>query len=343
MSSPTRGRLVRAIQGVLFVSAVAGLFWLLGKIGWPAILAAFHRIGVVGAIVILTLGFIENLLDAYALRASLRHRARLFSVGLANGTGALINALLPWEIGEVAKAALLHRVAAPRDAVSATMISNYAFKISRPLLTTFASLVAIALRPSELPVSIMFWVLTGNLLGFLPFGVIRLLVARGMAETLVRLLGRVPFLRGRQERWLSAARNLDIDVRSFDRTNPARYWSVVGAQVAARFAAWMSVLASVRFMGLGYSFGLVAVIFAAFNVAEFLITIFPVRLGVAEGASFAVFTLFGLDPATGVILYVVLRLKALGSNAAWLPFALVPLRDRGSEPTVDINRPGVDS
>jgi hypothetical protein len=327
----TRSPVVRAVHGILFVIAISGFVWLLDKIGWGAIGAALRRIGPWGACVIIALGFIENLLDACALRGSLRRPASLFSVGLANGTGALINALLPWEMGEVAKGALLQRTVASRDAVSATIISNYAFKLSRPLLTTSAALVALVLG-AGVDTKLTAWVVAANALGFVPFIVLRLLVRYGMAEALVRLLARVRLVRGRHDSWLAAAQRLDEDVRSFEHTRPARFWLVVGAQVGARFTAWMSVLAAVRLMGLDYSFGRVALVYSALNVAEFIITILPVRLGVAEGAAFGVFALFGLDPATGVILYVVLRLKALISNAAWLPFMLLPVRRRAPDP-----------
>ena len=57
-----------------------------------------------------------------------------------------------------------------------------------------------------------------------------------------------------------------------------------------------------------------------------MITIVPARLGVSEGAAFGIFKLIGLPPQTGVIMYVVFRIKSLVTTGVLAPFAFVRVR-----------------
>ena len=69
------------------------------------------------------------------------------------------------------------------------------------------------------------------------------------------------------------------------------------------------------------------------NTAELLITLVPARLGVAEGAAFGIFKMCGLQAQTGVIMYVVLRLKSLATTGVLAPFAFLRVGPANADAT----------
>jgi hypothetical protein len=72
-----------------------------------------------------------------------------------------------------------------------------------------------------------------------------------------------------------------------------------------------------------YGFAEATLVYATMNVAEYVIAILPARVGVAEGTAFFAFKFLGLDPASGLILYVVLRVRTIFVNGVLTPFAFL--------------------
>ena len=316
----SRSSLRRIVDLVFFVAAVALLAYLLDKIGWSEIGRALVGLGVTGVIVIAALGFSENVFDAAALRAALRNQLGLLRVLVANSAGAFINGLLPWDLGEVAKGALLGSKASTHDKVSGIVLWNYAFKLSRPIVSLTAAGVG-ALLWDGLPPGVLGVVFLANLAAFVPYLVLRVVIRAGAASKLVRLLKRIPRLGARADRLVDAAQRLDDEVRDFAKERPGAYATIVLTQIGARLSSWMALYAITHFLGFGFSFGQVALIYAGLNVAEYVITVLPARIGVAEGAAFGLFQVYGLEPAAGVLMYLVLRLKNLATNGVVAPLA----------------------
>jgi hypothetical protein len=46
-----------------------------------------------------------------------------------------------------------------------------------------------------------------------------------------------------------------------------------------------------------------------------VLALLPARLGVTEGASYVLFGFLGLDPALGAVVGIVMRIRAVASNA----------------------------
>jgi hypothetical protein len=46
-------------------------------------------------------------------------------------------------------------------------------------------------------------------------------------------------------------------------------------------------------------------------VAEYVAMLLPARVGVTEGSSFLLFKLMGLDPGAGLVMAVIMRIRAL--------------------------------
>ena len=133
------------IQLVCVTGSLAGLAWLLGRIGWVTVGSALQRVGWPALAMLMLLGWIETVTDGAALWVVMGQRLRLGFAVTVNAAGSMLNLILPWESGEVLKGTLLHGQFGTQPAVSGTIIWNYVFKISRPTLSMAAALCACAL------------------------------------------------------------------------------------------------------------------------------------------------------------------------------------------------------
>jgi len=330
-------RRARALQLVFFVAALAALLWLLNKVGWSNIGQALVRIGPSGALIIAALGFSETILDSMALAIAI-HQPRSGHVLFINAIGALMNQILPFDLGEVVKAGLTHRMFPSGTTIAGTIVWNYVFKISRPLVTLAAALIGF-FGARQIDATVRYLIVAGAVASFVPYLLLRLVLRKGAAGMLVRLLRFVRVLRRDPERILAKALDIDGTVAGFWRQRPGAFLAALVFQMCARLASWGSLFATLRLIGLPIGFIECALLYAAMNTAELIITLIPARLGVAEGAAFGIFKLIGLPPQTGVIMYVILRLKSLGTTGALAPFAFLRVRAAGSETSASPDEP----
>jgi len=331
-------RRARALQLIFFVAALAALLWLLNKVGWSSIGQALVRIGPSGALIIAALGFSETILDSVALAIAI-HQPRSGHVLFINAIGALMNQILPFDLGEVVKAGLTHRMFPSGTTIAGTIVWNYVFKISRPLVTLAAALIGL-FGAHQIDATVRYLIVAGAVASFVPYLLLRLVLRKGAAGMLVRLLRFVRVLRRDPERILAKALDVDATVAGFWRERPGAFLAALAFQIGARLSSWGSLFATLRLIGLPIGFIECALLYAAMNTAELIITLVPARLGVAEGAAFGIFKLIGLPPQTGVIMYVILRLKSLGTTGALAPFAFLGVRRAaGSETTASPDAP----
>lgn len=310
------------IQLVCVTGSLAGLAWLLGRIGWVTVGSALQRVGWPALAMLMLLGWIETVTDGAALWVVMGQRLRLGFAVTVNAAGSMLNLILPWESGEVLKGTLLHGQFGTQPAVSGTIIWNYVFKISRPTLSMAAALCACALC-HETDGFHLGVILAANALAFVPYLGLRLLVRYGAAAGFLRILAFVPVLRRHPGHWVEVARQIDREVRLFWRERPVAYLKVFFLQIVARTTGWASYAVALRALGAHYSFGQVALAYATLNVAEYVVAVLPARVGVSEGSSFFLFKFLGLDPVLGVIMTVILRVRTIAANGVITPLAFL--------------------
>jgi hypothetical protein len=308
------------VQLVCVSASLAALLWLLGRIGWGNIGHALERVGWTGLAALMLLAWGESFTDGTALWVVMGKRLR-YGFGIAvNAAGSMLNLILPWESGEVLKGTLLRGQFGTQSAVSGTILWNYIFKISRPAVSLSAALCgwAFARGGQDLHIGI---VLAANLLSFLPYLVLRAFIRYGAAAGLVRILGIIPVLRRHSAHWIESARNIDREVKQYWHERPRDYLKVFGLQLVARTTGWASIYVAINALGVDYDFGQASLLYATINVADYIVAVLPARVGVSEGTSYFIFKFLGLDPATGVIMYVVLRIRTILANGFLTPAA----------------------
>ncbi len=319
---------------VFFFLALGLLFWLLNHIGWDKTGNAFAAVGLSGALILLALGMAENICDALAYRFAVRGDISLFRLLSYNGVGAIVNVFIPWEAGEVVKGALFKQHVSTREAISGTVLWNYIFKITRPLAALIA--VAVAWILGHGASSYVTTIITiASIVAFLPYFLMRILLRIGVAGMTARFLSWVRVFRKDPERIIAAARELDSSLKRFWKERPADFIMVLVCQLVARSAAWICWTATIWLVGLDYSFGLCAMIFAGLSIANYIVMLGPAKLGVGEGAGYLLFQIMGLDADMGLIIFLIMRLKALITNgAAGLAVFVLPV-PKASEKTAD--------
>src|SRR5512142_2229385 len=213
--------------------ALVALLWVLRRIGWTTIAAAVGQVGPGGAALLCSLALAETVLDGAALCAIVGRRLRLAFAVVVNSAGSTLNLILPWESGEILKTALLHTQFGSRDAVSGTLIWNYIFKLSRPTVSALTAALAWVLC-RQTSASILAIVSVANVLAFLPYLLLRVLVQYGAAEGVMKLLRWIPGVRRHPSHWLELGRNIDKEVRQFWQHRRSDYIKVFVFQAIAR-------------------------------------------------------------------------------------------------------------
>jgi len=318
-----RGMLKKAIRVIAFFLALGFLFWLLDRIGWDVIGDAFVRVGWSGAGVLLLVGLAENLFQAVALATALSRRISLLRALAVNGAGTVVNALIPWEAGELVKGALLSEHTTSKSVIHGLVVWNFLMKLSGPSSALLAVAVGFALGHG-IQGSIGLLVLLACLVAFTPYFALRFLLAKGMATFVVRLLRRMKLTRKDPESLLVAARDLDERIRRFKEERPRDYWVILTCQFMARIMAWTSWYLVLHLMGLEYSFALCAMVYSGYSVMVYVTAMVPAKIGVNEGAGYLLFSLYGLDGGIGLIATVIGRVKNLVTNGAAALFAALP-------------------
>ncbi len=313
------------LRWLFFVLAVGGLVWLLDSVGWSTIGGALAHVGLGGGAVILAFSVCENLGDAASLRAALPRKIGLFEVMTYNCAGAIANDLLPVEAGEVLKATLVSARIGAQDSIAGTVVWNYVFKFVRPAMALLAALSA-SIIGTQVNQAAGWTVVAASVVAFVPFAVLVLLVRRGAARLAVRLAQLVGLGRNAPEHWIAAASHLDERIRHFRKERPGDFRRVIGYQLLARTASWLMHVAVIRAIGLDLDLATCTILYAGFSMAHYLVTLMPAKLGVGEGAGYMVFSAFGLDGGTGVIVYVVLRLRTLVTSGIPGLFAVLSHR-----------------
>jgi hypothetical protein len=236
------------VQLVCVTGSLAGLVWLLGRIGWATIGSALARVGWPALAILMLLSWIETVADGAALWVVMGQRLRLGFAVTVNAAGSMLNLILPWESGEVLKGTLLREQFGTQPAISSTIIWNYVFKISRPTLSTAAALCGWALC-RDTDGFILGVILAANALAFIPYLGLRLFIRYGAAAGFLRVLAFIPILRRHPGHWVEVAHQIDREVKLFWRQRPVAYLQVFFLQIVARMTGWASYFVALRALG----------------------------------------------------------------------------------------------
>lgn len=301
--------------------ALAGLAYLLHRIGWDRIGQSLLSLGWHGVTLLLLLDVMEAVFDSLAFRASIPEPVGLIPVVGTNLAGGLLNRFIPWEAGEVLKGALLRRHVSGVAAITGTVLWNYLFKLSKPVVILAAALVGLLWGAPLGQTGV--WILVAAVIAFLPYLGLYLLFRVGVAHRLSSLLARVRLLGRSPEALLDKAREVDRGLRDFLRNRPRQYALTLVYQILARLASLAALHAVLILLGQPFSIATTCALWAALSVMSYLVGLLPTRLGTTEAGAFFVFKLVGLDPPVGLMAQLILTLKAVVVSGLLAALALL--------------------
>jgi hypothetical protein len=314
-----RSRLVVGARLLIVAGGFAILFVLLDRIGWRDLSRALRRIGLDHCGLIVALGWLEHLLDSYALRVAMLRRVGFGWTLGANSAGGLVNQVIPYEAGEVVKMALLRQASRSSEVVTGLLIWNYVWKLARPLaLVVF--LGAALLLGHTYPRFLQGPVALAVLFSFVPYLALRIILRQRPAERLARFLSRRPRLERRAAGWIETAIRIDHETRHYWAHYRREYLQVFLLVFGARLLAPLGLGIYCYRLDLPNDAGSVAFLQVLGSVSEFLVMLVPARVGVGEGAGYLLFRLLQLDPSASLAMAIVGRVRSLLVSA---PPALV--------------------
>ncbi len=263
---------------------------------WPLLLVPY---GMLALVVVLT------------YRACLPNRGRevpFRTLVQIERSGSALNAFLPLgdSSGNIAKVALLRHWYTSEQIVAAGIWNSLGTGIGNAFAALGPAIGGIlGVLPPWLAISIA----GVNLAMALPASLVLLLVHKGLAARVAKLIGRFPFgfVVRRKARILAWAERLDLHVESAVHVRRADFRNVVFWKVVYQVVRVSHIWMIIELLGLRG--GLIAALTynAMSRTVQQLFVFVPGRMGVTEALSASLFSAIGWPAADGVAMALVLR------------------------------------
>ncbi|HSA59077.1 MAG TPA: lysylphosphatidylglycerol synthase domain-containing protein [bacterium] len=310
------------LKGSVSLAALAGLFWLLSRIGWDEVGLRLGQVGVAGFALLCLTGLAEAALDGAALRKAASGCLPFLAALFINQAGAAVNILVPGEAGEVFKASLLARHLPSREATSAVVVWNMAFRLSKSLVILLASCAAFAFLPADRYAAA--WALGLAAFNLSLYFALNAVLKRRWIGRALSVLKR-PYV----ARLIDHIRDAEGKAAAFSGRRPGDYASIAAFQACARVAGFATLWLALRFLGYGYAFPLCLLIYTLTELATYAVALLPTKIGTTEGSTYLIFEFLGLQGPLGAILQIVLRIKQLAIVSLFLIAGILTRGTRG--------------
>ena len=306
------------------IGAAIALVALTYRFGLSDIAAQFRNLRMVLPIV-LSAGLVRLFLQTRAWSVALRADGievpqwRLVVIRLASQAASYLTVLGP-VVSEPAKLVLLRNPTGMAAAAPATLVETGAYWFTSAalgLVGTGAAALLIADTGAIWAAAAVFG------------AALCLLVSRrSLLSPLVRAAG------SRAPKWLRAAEESELRIRSFRDRQPEAAGRVLALDAIAQLVTLVEVAAVLWAVGLRCSALHVLAVEAAGRIVKVLGAWIPGRIGADEGGAVVSFALLGLPPAAGLLLVVARRVRDLLFCAVGIMWAARSSSDRPATPGV---------
>jgi len=226
----------------------------------------------------------------------------------AGGEPFRVAGLAPW-LGtrRAAGSVILHR-----------MLHSFAY-----VLVWFTAIVlAFALLPRETPNAVLIILGVAGLLLLCILALIMSAHRSGVLERLLDWMGRVPLLRrlaARLEPKRAMLVELDQQITEFYHRQPRRFVQAILLEYLSRCIFMVEIVLIVASLGYRLDYLSAFAIGGLEALAGNLLFVVPFEIGAREGAYFALFSLFGMDPQLGLYTSLVSRVR----DFVWIGLGLL--------------------
>ncbi|HEY5956363.1 MAG TPA: lysylphosphatidylglycerol synthase domain-containing protein, partial [Polyangiaceae bacterium] len=260
------------------------LGWLLREIGWSVVSSSLKSVGLAGATLLVLLSVAESLCDGAALSVIVGSTISTVKVVTVHMAGSFTNMMLPLDSGEFLKMAMLREQLGTTAAVSGVGVWNYLFKLTRPLVSSLAAVLAIGLG-NRSDARVLSLVCIANACAFLPFVLIRWGVRHGGTTAILEFARRVPLLKNLSQSWFETTRAVDERLQNFWQLQRSAYLKSCLLQMAARLLGFLALYVTIKSLQLPYTLSDALLVYASMNVVDYLVAVLPAKLGPLEGSA----------------------------------------------------------
>lgn len=311
---PERHLLSHLFNLAMMVFGGCALAWMMHKLGWSKFEEVVDNVGST-FIVILALDLVALLCDARALHTFMRPEARMVSywrVVAAQISGRAVNVVTPFgALGEATKLTMLVSHAPRARVLSAIVLVNLAalyFSVTAMVIGTPITLLLVDL-PSELKLTIA--------IGFavlLPLMVaLGVIVKRGALSTLTNVLGRLRLISpARRDAWRVRLAEVDKHISELYKYRSAGTYKGIFWVVASHLVTWASTMVLIGAVGVVIRPTLVIGVLSVGVLIQWISSIVPLGLGLADGGNYALYDLLGASGAHGTFVTMLNRVRSLG-------------------------------
>ena len=311
--APERHRGSHWFNLAMLVVGGAALYWMLHRLGWDELRDGVARVGNAFAVV-LALDLASLLLDARALHTFMRPEARMLSywqVVAAQISGRAVNVVTPLSaLGEATKFTMLV-THAPRVRVASAIVL---FNLAELYLSVLVMLIGtpITLLLVDLPRALEITVAIGIAVVIALVVAIGLVVQRGASATLIAALCRLGIIApARRDDWQARLRELDRHLTELHANRSAGTWRGGLWLIAARLVTWTSTMLLIHAVGVHVTPALVIGVLSVGVLIQWIASVVPFGLGIADGGNYALFGLLGASGAHGAIVTMLNRARSL--------------------------------
>jgi uncharacterized protein (TIRG00374 family) len=298
---------------VMFVIGGIALWWMLRSLGWARFMDMVDNVGW-WFVAIVALDLVALCFDAAALHAFMRPEARMISyprVLAAQASGRAINVLTPGGgLGEAIKLTMLVSHAPRARVLSSIVLLNLTmFYISVAVMVVGTPLTFLLV---DLPQSVKiaaglgFAVIIPAVIGL--FFVIK----RGATSTVVDLIRRVRIISAdRAAKWKEKLVEVDKHIRELHKNRSAGTWKGilwVGASKLALYTATIILLVAVD---IDLNPALVIGVFSVGVLIQWISSIVPMGLGLADGGNYAMYEVLGSSGPHGMAVTMLNRARSV--------------------------------
>jgi uncharacterized membrane protein YbhN (UPF0104 family) len=329
--APEQHRVSHAFNLAMLAIGAAALFWMLRQLDWRELRAGVA--GIAGAFaVVLALDIAALLLDARALHTFMRPEARMLSywqVVAAQISGRAVNVVTPLSaLGEATKFTMLV-TRAPRVRVASAIVL---FNLAAIYLSVIVIVIGtpITLWLVDLPRALEVTVAIG-LATVIPLVVaIGVVVQRGASATLTRLLFRIRIISAeRRDDWQARLGELDRHLAELHANRSAGTWRGVLWLIASRLVTWTATTLLIRALGAAITPALVIGVLSVGVLIQWIASVVPFGLGIADGGNYALFDLLGASGLHGALITMLNRARSLAiALVGFLVMAVVHAMNR---------------
>ncbi len=302
-----------AVKLLFFLLSLYLLYYLLDHIGFDNVVDSFYKIGITGAVILLIMGLLENVLDSASLKYSSLQNVPLYKIHAINSLGGILNSVFPWETGEVVKGVMIKKDATFNESVLGVVLYNYLFKVTKPIAIFLVIIISVILKV-EADVTYIVLIFLACFVSFIPYIFITLLIKYSAVSKFTRLLERI--IKKDLSSWKEKIGMFEEAVTKFRKDKNKSFFLVVLLQVSARLISTVTFLVTAYILGdIKEIFAILLLANAAINLANYVVMLVPAKLGMTESTSFFIFSMLGLDGGFGIMIALIMRIKALITQA----------------------------